>query len=314
MPATQATRPHPTEPGVRIAQTGEVQIAHETFGEESDPPLLLIMGLATQMLGWPDEFCARLADGGHYLIRIDNRDIGLSTHLDDAPPVDLAAVISGDTSSASYNLSDMAGDTVGLLDALGLNSAHVVGASMGGMIAQAMAIEHPERVPSLTSIMSTTGDPSVGQPTPEAMGALMAPRPPDREGTIERVVAGYRVIGSPGFDFDEAGLRERVARSYDRANDPAGVLRQMVAVRASGDRTKELRSLRVPTLVLHGAEDPLATLSGGVATARAIPDAKLITFEGMGHDLPRELWPQIIEPIAALIRRAERCHAAPPAC
>jgi pimeloyl-ACP methyl ester carboxylesterase len=263
------------------------------------------MGLATQMLGWPDEFCASLADAGHYVIRFDNRDIGLSTHLDDSPPVDLAAVLSGDTSSAPYNLSDMSRDTVGLLDALRLTSAHVVGASMGGMIAQSMAIDYPERVCSLTSIMSTTGDPSVGQPTAEATAVLLAPRPRDREGAIERVVANYRVIGSPGFEFDEAGLRERTARSYDRANDPAGVLRQLAAVRASGDRTAELRSLRVPTLVLHGVEDPLATLSGGLATARAIKGSELITFDGMGHDLPRELWPQIIEAITALIRRSK---------
>jgi pimeloyl-ACP methyl ester carboxylesterase len=304
------TKPHPTEAGVRIAEAGEIEIAYETFGVEGDPPLLLIMGLATQMLGWLDEFCARLADAGHHVIRFDNRDIGLSTHLHDSPPVDLAALMSGDASSAPYNLSDMARDTVGLLNALGLRSAHVVGASMGGMIAHTMAIEHPERVRSLTSIMSTTGDRSVGQPTPEAIRVLLAPRPPDRQGTIERVVANYRVIGSPGFPFDEAGLRERAARSYDRGNDPAGVLRQLAAVSASGDRTADLRSLRVPTLVLHGVDDPLATLSGGLATAQAIPGSELITFEGMGHDLPRELWPQIIEPIAALVHRSEGSPAA----
>jgi pimeloyl-ACP methyl ester carboxylesterase len=301
----QTTRDHPTEAGVRVASVGDIEIAYEALGRESDPPVLLVMGLATQMLGWPDEFCDGLAGEGHYVIRFDNRDVGLSTHLDDAPPIDLAAVIGGDTSSAPYSLSEMSGDAVGLLDALGLDSAHIVGASLGGMIAQVMAVEHPERVRSLTSIMSTTGDPTVGQPTPAAMGALLAPRPPDREGTIDRVVANYRVIGSPGFEFDEAGLRERAARSYDRANDPAGVLRQMAAVPASGDRTAQLRSLRVPALVLHGVADPLATVSGGIATAEAIPGAELITFEGWGHDFPRALWPEIIRAITALVRRAE---------
>jgi methylmalonyl-CoA mutase N-terminal domain/subunit len=300
------TRPHPTEPGIWLARAGEIELAYDTFGRSGDSPLLLIMGLATQMLGWPDQFCAGLAQAGHYVIRFDNRDIGLSTHLDDAGGVDISAVLAGDVSSAAYTISDMARDAAGLLDALGLDSAHVVGASMGGMIAQAMAIEHPERVRSLTSIMSTTGNPAVGQPTPEAIAVLLASRPPDREGTIERVVANYRVIGSPGFEFDEAALRERAARSYDRANDPAGVLRQMAAVPAGGDRTEELRGVRTPTLVLHGRQDPLAALSGGVATAEAIPGAELVVFGGMGHDLPRELWPQFIEAIAALTQRAER--------
>jgi methylmalonyl-CoA mutase N-terminal domain/subunit len=295
-----------TSSGEQLADIGEIQLCYETFGNPEDPPLLLIMGLATQMLGWPDEFCGLLAEAGHYVIRFDNRDIGLSTHLDDSAPVDIAAVLSGDLSSAAYTVSDMARDATGLLDALGLDSAHIVGASMGGMIAQAMAIEHPDRVRSLTSIMSTTGNPLVGQPTPQATAALLAPRPSDREGTIERVVANYRVIGSPGFEFDEAALRERAARSYDRANDPAGVMRQMAAVPAGGDRTEELTRLRLPTLVIHGKQDPLATLSGGVATAEAIPDAELILFEGMGHDLPRELWPEITQAIATLSRQAER--------
>jgi len=203
---------------VRIVDAGDVQLACETFGDVSKPPLLLIMGLATQMLGWPDAFCGALAEAGHYVIRFDNRDIGLSTHLDDAPPVQVTELLRGDTSSAAYTLSDMARDTVGLLDALGIGSAHVVGASMGGAIAQTLAIEHPERLRSLTSIMSTTGSPTVGQPTPEAMTVLLAPRPIGREAVIDHVVANYRVIGSPGYELDEDGLRDRTARSYDRAN------------------------------------------------------------------------------------------------
>ncbi len=296
--------------GVQTASVGDVELAYETFGDPADVPLLLISGLATQMLGWADDFCALLAEQGHFVVRFDNRDVGLSTHLNDAPPVDLAGLVKGDMSSASYNLSDMARDTVGLLDALELDSAHIVGASMGGTIAQTMAIEHPERVRTLISVMSTTGDPAVGQPTEEALGALLAPRPKDRDGAIERVVANYRVTGSPGYELDEPALRERAGKAFDRANDPAGVLRQLAAVWASGDRTPKLRELRVPTLVLHGREDPLATLSGGTATAEAIPGSELVVFDGMGHDLPRPLWPDITGAIAALVARGEAERAA----
>jgi pimeloyl-ACP methyl ester carboxylesterase len=290
---------------VRIVRAGDLEIAYETLGEPGEPPLVLIMGLATQMLGWPDGFCGALAERGHYVIRFDNRDIGLSTHLSDAPPVDVKGLLGGDMSSAPYTLSDMARDTVGLLDVLGIESAHLVGASMGGAIAQTVVIEHPERVRSLTSIMSTTGDPEVGQPTREALGAVLAPRPKDREGAIDRVVSNYRIIGSPGYEMDEAALRERAALAYDRSNDPDGVLRQLAAVWLSGDRTERLRELDAPTLVLHGREDPLATLSGGTATAEAISGSELVVFDGMGHDLPRPLWPEIIDRISSLVSRAE---------
>src|SRR3954463_11928960 len=186
-----------TESGIQRARVGEVELAYERFGDPADPPLLLVMGLATQMIGWPDEFCAGLAECGLSVVRFDNRDIGLSTHLHDAPPPNVPAAMMGDTSSASYTLSDMADDAAGLLDALELESAHVVGASMGGMIAQTLAIEHPERVRTLTSIMSTTGDPSVGGPSQEALGALLAPPARDRAEAIERTGAAYRVIGAP---------------------------------------------------------------------------------------------------------------------
>ena len=215
------------------------------------------MGLGTQMLGWPDGFCGALADRGMQVIRFDNRDIGLSTHVTGAPAPDVGAALTGDPSSASYQLSDMAGDTVGLLDALELPSAHVVGASMGGMIAQTMAINHPDRVRSLTSIMSTTGDPSVGQATRPAMAALLSPPAASREQAIERTLAIVRVIGSPGFELDEAEVRRRTGLAYDRSNDPVGVARQLVAIAASGDRTAALRGVSVPTLVVHGADDPL---------------------------------------------------------
>jgi pimeloyl-ACP methyl ester carboxylesterase len=204
----------------------------------------------------------------------------------------------------------MAADAVGLLDALGIESAHVVGASMGGMIAQAVAIEHPERVRSLTSIMSTTGDRRVGDATQEAIGALMAPPARTREEAIERAVAGSRIIGSPGYELDEAAVRDRSGRAFDRAHDPLGVARQFVAVLASPDRTPGLRSLRVPTLVIHGREDPLVRLSGGEATAAAIPGSDLVVIDGMGHDLPRALWPRLTDLIIGLVERVEPARRA----
>ena len=263
------------------------------------------MGLGTQMIGWPDGFCDALADHGMHVIRFDNRDIGLSTHITDAPAPDVGAALTGDHSSASYKLSDMAGDTVGLLDALELPSAHVIGASMGGMIAQTVAIEHPGRVRSLTSIMSTTGDPSVGQATRPAMAALLSPPAASREQAIERTLAIVRVIGSPGFELDEAEIRRRTGLAYDRSNDPVGVARQLVAIAASGDRTAALRRVSVPTLVVHGADDPLVDVSGGQATARAIAGADLAVFDGMGHDLPRGLWVELAGRIGELVRRAD---------
>ncbi len=282
-----------------------IDIAYERFGDPALPPVLLLMGLGTQMLGWPDGFCDALVGRGVQVIRSDNRDIGLSSHLTDAPAPDLAAIFRGDTASASYTLSDMAADTVGLLDALGLDGAHLVGASMGGMIAQTVAIEHPHRVRSLTSIMSTTGDPSVGQSTREAIAALLSPPATTRDGAIERTVSILRVIGSPGFELDEADVRWRTGVAYDRGHDPVGVARQLAAVAASGDRTGALRAVSVPTLVLHGADDPLVNVSGGRATAQAVPGAEFVEFAGMGHHLSRELWGEIARHIGEHVTRAE---------
>jgi pimeloyl-ACP methyl ester carboxylesterase len=285
--------------------TSGIRLAYERFGDPEKPPVLLVMGLGTQMLGWPDDFCSALVDRGLHVIRFDNRDIGLSTHLHDAPVPDVIAALQGDTSSASYTLSDMAADTVGLLDALGLDSVHVVGASLGGMIAQTIAIEHRDRVRSLTSMMSSTGDGTVGQPTPEALGALLSPPAASREEAMDRAVAIFRVIGSPGFELDEPELRRRTGLGYDRAYDPAGVARQLVAVLASGDRTGRLRSVAAPTLVLHGADDPLVAVSGAKATAEAVPNAEFVVMDGWGHDLPRALWPEITARIADLVERVE---------
>jgi pimeloyl-ACP methyl ester carboxylesterase len=295
----------------RVGPAG-LQIAYERFGDPASPPVLLVMGLGTQMLGWPDGFCAELASLGMHVIRFDNRDAGLSSHITDGPAPDVAAALGGLTSSAAYRLSDMAADTVGLLDALGLASAHLVGASMGGMIAQTVAIDAPARVRSLTSIMSTTGDPSVGGSTPGALSALLSPPAATRAEAIERTVSIVRVIGSPGFDLDEPELRRRTGLAYDRAHDPASPVRQLVAIAASGDRTAALRSLSVPTLVVHGADDPLIDVSGGHATARAIPGAELVVLEGMGHDLPRELWAEIARQIGQLVQDTEATRTGTP--
>ncbi|WP_448627194.1 alpha/beta fold hydrolase [Geodermatophilus sp. URMC 64] len=295
-----------TDTGIQRARVGEIELAYETFGERANPPLVLVMGLATQMIGWPDEFCRGLAARGLFVVRFDNRDIGLSTHLDDRGAPDILRLLSGDRSGVPYALADLADDTAGLLDALGLDSAHVVGASMGGMIAQLVAVRHPARVRSLTSIMSTTGDPAVGAPAEAAMGVLLAPPATDRASAIERAVDTYRVIGSPGFEFDEQALRERAALSYDRRYNPAGVARQLAAILTTPDRTADLGAVAVPTLVVHGAQDPLVDVSGGRATAAAIPGSELLVVDGMGHDLPREVWPELTDRIAALVQRAEQ--------
>lgn len=289
---------------VQIAPANGIEIAYETFGDPSGRPLLLVMGLATQMLAWHEEFCGALVDLGFHVVRYDNRDIGLSTHLHDAPVPDVMAAFGGDTSSASYTLDDMADDAVALLDHLGIHRAHVVGASMGGMIAQTVASRHPARVASLTSIMSTPS-PAIGSPTQEAMAVLFAPPATSREEAVQRARTAYEVIGSPAYPLDLPWLASVSGEAYDRAYDPLGVARQLLAVHASGDRTPSLRELAVPTLVVHGDADPLVQVAGGQATAEAVPGAELLVIEGMGHNLPRELWPQITEAIAAVADRAE---------
>jgi pimeloyl-ACP methyl ester carboxylesterase len=286
-------------------ERGGIRLAYVTSGPADGMPLLLVHGLATQMLLWHDDLIADLVDRGFFVIRFDNRDIGLSTHLHDAPYPDvMAALTTGDTSSASYRLEDMADDAVGLLDHLGIAAAHVVGVSMGGMIAQTIAIEHPDRVLSLTSIMSTSS-PRIGAPTQAASAVLLAPPATNRQEGVERVLATYRVIGSPGYPLDEDWLAEVAGTSYDRAYDPLGVARQLLAIHASGDRTPGLQQLRVPTLVIHGEDDPLVQVEGGRATAEAVPDSTLMVIPGMGHNLPRELWPTILGAITEHAQRAQ---------
>jgi pimeloyl-ACP methyl ester carboxylesterase len=285
-----------------FCRVGDVELCYETFGDPADPAMLLIMGLGTQMLGWSDDFCTELAARGFHAIRFDNRDIGRSTLIDGVRPPTIGQILRRDRRAAGYVLADMAGDAVGLLDHLGIDRAHVVGASMGGMIAQTIAARHGERVLSLVSIMSNTGSRLRGQPALRTYPVFLRRAPADRDGYVEHIVRLFRVIGSPGFDEDE--LREMLGRSYDRGYDPAGAGRQLAALLASGDRTAELRTVTAPTLVIHGAADRLVAPSGGRATARAIPGARLLMVDGMGHDLPRKVWPQVLDAITEHAARA----------
>src|SRR4051794_8856228 len=275
----------------RFADVGNgITLCYETFGREGDPPLLLVMGLGMQMIAWHEDFCAALAERGFQVIRYDNRDVGRSTRLDEVPPPTVGQLLARRIPRPAYKLPDMALDAAGLIGALGLDRAHVVGASMGGMIAQTLAARHPGRVRSLVSIMSNTGARWSGQPTLRAYPVLLGKPPATREAYIERAVTTFGLIGSTGFDRDLDELRELAARSYDRHFDPRGAGRQLAAIVASGDRRAELRAVSAPTLVVHGEADRLVSPSGGRATARAITGARLLTIPGMGHDLPRGVW------------------------
>jgi pimeloyl-ACP methyl ester carboxylesterase len=285
-----------------------VTLCYEAYGDPDDAPILLIMGLATQMIAWHEDFCEQLAERGFYVVRFDNRDIGRSTHFDFRPP-SVKQMLTRRLNPEQYTLSDMAEDSVGLLRELDLAPAHVVGASMGGMIGQTLAAEHPEAVRSLTSIMSTTGSRWHGQPALSVYRYLLRPPPRDREGYIERSAEVFGLVGSTGFDRDDQYIRERAAISYDRGFDVRAGGRQLGAIIASGDRTERLRRIKAPTLVIHGTVDKMVRPSGGRATAKAIPGARLMMVEGMGHDLPRGAWPQLLDAVSEHARAADGARA-----
>ena len=283
-----------------------IELAYETFGDPNEAPIVLIMGLAMQMIAWPDELCEALAEYGHFVIRFDNRDVGGSTHLHTVLPPRLADVIVR-RRPPPYTIGDMAKDVVGLLDGLGLRDVHVVGASMGGFIAQAVALEHADRVRTVTLIMTSTGSRLVGQATPRIYARLLRPRViGDRSAAAAAAVEMFRLIGSHGYAFDEEYLRDVAGRGWDRGYDYAGYLRQLAATATQPNRTAALRRITVPALVIHGLHDPLVAPSGGLAIAKAIPGSRFVGFSGMGHDLPRALWPELVREIAGLAKLGER--------
>jgi pimeloyl-ACP methyl ester carboxylesterase len=288
-----------------FAPIGDVELCYERFGDPADPAVLLVMGLGTQMIAWHEDFCGMLVDRGFHVVRFDNRDCGRSTRFDSVPPPRIVELLRRRPRRPAYTLDDMADDAAGLLDHLEIERAHVVGASMGGMIAQVLAARRPERVASLVSIMSSVGSRWSGQPAFRVYPLLLRPLPRDRDAYIKAAEKVFRVIGSPGFPRDQAEIRDLLGRSYDRGLTAAGTGRQMAAIIASGNRTPTLRRITAPTLVIHGTADKLVSVSGGRATARAIPGARLMVIEGMGHDLPRGTWPRLVEGIAANANAAQ---------
>jgi len=291
------------------AEANGIEIEYDTFGPASGRPLLLICGFGTQMVNWSEDLCGELVKRGHYVIRFDNRDIGLSTKLDQAGKPNLMEIMGSamreEKPIVPYTFDDMADDSVGLLDVLGITRAHVCGVSMGAMIAQVIAIRHPSRVASLISIYGSTGNPELPQGKPEALAAVLAPSPREREAAIEHSVKVFRIISGPGFPFDETWVRALMAQSYDRSFYPPGLYRQMAAILAGGNRKPALASVTAPTLVIHGADDPLVPVECGKDTAAAIPGAELLIIEGMGHDIQHGgAWPRIIEAITVHTQKA----------
>jgi pimeloyl-ACP methyl ester carboxylesterase len=297
------------------ANANGLSFEYETFGDKANPPLLLIMGVGCQLVMWPESFCNGLADLGFHVIRYDNRDVGLSSKIDDAGAPDIMAAVTaqltGQPVTSPYSLDDMADDAAGLMDALGIDAAHVVGASMGGMIAQLVAIRHPEKVKSMVSIMSTTGNPDVPPAKPEAMAALLTP-PADtsREGMIQQGVDMWKVIGSPKYPGTDEELRAVAAASVDRMVCPEGFGRQVLAILAAPARNDALAKVTAPTMVLHGADDPLVPVEGGKDTADAIPGARLEIVEGMGHDFTEALVPVYLDKVGGFVREVEAGRAA----
>jgi pimeloyl-ACP methyl ester carboxylesterase len=288
----------------RFCTVGEIELCYERIGDPADPALLLVMGLGTQMIGWDDDLCELIAERGFHVIRFDNRDVGHSTRFDHVPPPSLREFLTRRPRHVAYTMDDMADDATGLLDALDIEAAHVVGASMGGMIAQELAARSPERVRSLVSIMSTTGNRWVGQPVLRAYPHLLRRPRGGKQQFVERMIGFFELVGSRGFPPDEERMRRMAERAWDRGINPAGTGRQLAAIIAAGDRTKRLRQITAPTTVIHGSVDRLIRPSGGRATAKAIPGARLVIIEGMGHDLPRPAWPRIVDEIAATAARA----------
>jgi pimeloyl-ACP methyl ester carboxylesterase len=292
-------------PGERFAELPNgITLAYETFGETADPPLLLIQGLGMQMIGWPEEFCEQLAAEGFYVVRYDNRDVGHSTHLESVRTPALRQLATRRFGSDQYSLADMADDAALLMDELEIAPAHVAGISLGGMVAQTLAARHADKVRTLTSMLSTTGHRLKGQPALGMLRLLLKQAPEERDAFVDHMTQVFETIGSRGMPRDTDEVRELAGRSYDRGTDPAASGRQLGAVLRSGNRTKEVRRIAVPTLVIHGTDDRLVRPSGGKATAKAVPGAQLELIKGMGHDLPRAAWPRIVGAIAAHARRA----------
>ena len=292
------------------ANANGIQIEYDTFGDPSASPLILISGLGTQLTRWNTEFCDMLVAVGHYVVRFDNRDVGLTSKIETVPIPNfgkaMIALGKGEKVDVPYTLDDMADDTVGLMDELGIDKAHICGVSMGGMIAQTVAIRHPDRVRSMISIMSKMGTPDDLPATPEAAKVLMTPAPTERDACIENTVKNQQVIGSPGFPFNEKEVRQVAAQDYDRAFYPQGIGRQMLAITAHGNRKAALEKTVIPTLVMHGTEDPLIPMENGKMTAAAIKGAELLLIKGMGHDLPSGAWPQIVKAISQHTRKVDK--------
>jgi pimeloyl-ACP methyl ester carboxylesterase len=295
--------PNPPHTAEAYAKTNGIELCYDTFGDPGAPPILLIMGLAAQMIAWDEGFCTQLAARGYWVVRFDNRDAGRSTRLDAAGTPNVAAAMmatmQGLPVQAPYLLSDMADDVIGLMEALDIAQAHVVGASMGGAIAQTLAIEHPERIRTLTSIMSTTSSPDLPAPTPDAMKVLFTPAPLDLNAYLENYVRTWNVLRAAVSHLDEARDLDRARRIFERGINPSGVARQMLAMIASGSRKKALASVKTPTLILHGDADPLVPLACGIDTAQSIPGSKLVILKGMGHAIMIPFWPEILDAIVA---------------
>lgn len=285
-----------------LVKANGIEIAYDTFGNKDNEPILLIMGLSAQMILWEDEFCFRLAEKGFYVIRFDNRDVGMSTKMTALGMPNIQALLLGKLSVAPYTILDMAKDTVGLLGALQIEKAHVIGVSMGGMIGQEIAISYPDRLMTLTSIMSTTGSPLLPPPSPEAIEILFRPIPTTRDTFVSYFMDVWRVLSGPRFPMDDITAGRLGVETYRRGVDPAGNARQLAAIFVSGSRKERLASVKSPTLVIHGTQDPLLSIECGIDTAESIPKASLKIFDGMGHWLPPGLWPEIIGAIVGHVR------------